>query len=336
MVLVTGASGFLGSHVLYKLLKLNYPVRAIIHHASKTGAIRRIFSYYSDQADTLMKKAELVEGDVTDYPFVLDITKGITHVYHTAGLVSYSNRHEKQLYQVNVSGVKNIVNACLENNVSKLCHVSSVAALGSDGQDNLINEQTFWRPDNSSTRYAITKFNGEMEVWRGMNEGLQANIVNPSIIIGPGIWNSVASPLFRMVYRGLNFYPYGGCGFVDVRDVASVMVQLTESSIHGQRFIVNSENLSHRSFLNMVADAMNRKRPAIGVSQALGLLACTGERLFSLIRGKPPRITLQALRIAAETTSYSNQKIVDALNCSFIPVEDSIKESVRMFLEEMH
>lgn len=334
MNLVIGATGFVGSHVLYQLLKLNQPVKAMIRNPDKIEHVKKIFGYYDDDPSGLISKVEWIRGDISDYHAVVDCIQGVSMVYHTAGLVSFLPGSKKLLNQANHTGTANVVNACLEYNVEKLCYVSSIATLGKTGNGKLIDERVLWKPGSSASRYAVSKYKGEMEVWRGIGEGLQAVIVNPSLIIGPGMWWTTAAPLFTRVYRGLYFYPDGSAGYVDVRDVARIMIKLTETDISGERFILSSENLTHRNFINLVADAMKKKKPKFRIHPAIGKMVCLAERIRSLATGQVPRISSETLKVANDQTAYSNKKIIDTLGNAFIPVSDSVEYAVGIFIKE--
>lgn len=334
MNLVTGATGFIGSHVLYRLVKLNRPVKALYRSPEKIKYVKRIFGYLDDAVSELLDRITWVRGDVSDYQLVMDCMKDVSCVYHVAGLVSHTRKGARIMEQVNFKGTENIVNACLEQNVGKLCHVSSIAAIGISEDNQMIDESILWQPGISASQYALTKYRGEMEVWRGIYEGLKAVIVNPSLVIGPGMWLGPGAPLYTKVYKGLSFYPEGSCGYIDVRDVAEIMIKLMDSGITAERFILSAENLKHRDFINLVADAMHRKRPYIPVNPFIVIMACIAEKIKSLLTGIPPIITKQALETAAACTSYSNQKIIDALEVGFIPIQDSVRYAARIFLAE--
>lgn len=335
MNLVTGATGFVGSHVLYRLIKLNRPVKALYRNPGKIKHVKKIFGYLDNAASELLDRITWVQGDISDYQLVMECMKDVSCVYHVAGQVSFLRTGPQTMEQVNVKGTENIVNACLEQNVGKLCHVSSIAALGESEDGQMIDESVLWQPGISTSPYALTKYRGEMEVWRGIYEGLQAVIVNPSLVTGPGMWLGPGAPLYTRVYKGLSFYPEGSCGYVDVRDVAEIMVKLMDSGITAERFILNAENLKYRDFINLVADAMYKKRPYIPLSPFIIKMACIAEKLRSFMTGIPPAITKQALKAAAACTSYSNQKIIDALKIGFIPIQDSVQYAARVFLAEM-
>jgi dihydroflavonol-4-reductase len=186
-----------------------------------------------------------------------------------------------------------------------------------------------WNHGLWASAYAISKFRGEMEVWRGIHEGLNAVIVNPSVIVGPGIWMGPGKQLFLSVFRGLKYYPSGSSGYIDVRDVAQTMILLSESNLSGERYILSAENITHRKYINLLADAMGRSRPRFLITPLLTKIAAT-------ITGIPPRINLKTLEIASEKLEYSNTKICDAFGMSFTPIKESVNLSVQLFINELN
>jgi dihydroflavonol-4-reductase len=335
MIFVTGAGGHLGSHVLYELVKANRSVRALYRNENKLAFVKKIFSYYQPDQPGLFNNIEWVQGDINDYLSLTEYMKDVSQVYHIAGLVSFDDRDRQKLFLNNAIGTANVVNACLEKSIEKLCHVSSIAALGEFNDRGLINENVIWNQGLSASAYAISKFRAEMEVWRGIYEGLNAVIVNPSVIIGPGMWRGPGKSLFSEIYKGLKYYPSGSSGYVDVRDVARSMIQLTNGNFSGERYIVNAENIKHRTYLNLLADAMERTRPRFRITPILAKIASKAEAIRSSVTGQSPRINIKTLEIASEKLAYSNAKICDTLDMAFIPIEESVQFSVKLFLNDM-
>jgi nucleoside-diphosphate-sugar epimerase len=335
MILVTGATGFLGAHVLLELVRNNLPVKALYRDIAKIASVQRIFGYYHQDLSLLMNKIEWIEGDINDYCRLCEVLEGTRQVYHIAAKVSIGKGHLKEYYYANVKGTANVVNACLEKGMEKLCYVSSIATIGELAGPEQNQEDVLQTPDGEASAYAMSKFLGELEVWRGIQEGLNAVIVNPSVIIGPGMWMGQNEGLFYSIYRGLKFYPTGTTGYVDVRDVAAVMFKLMESTISGQRFIVNAENIFNRKFLSYLAMAMNRPEPVIGITPLLQDMAIVFEMARAFITGHPPRINRIMLRIASEHLSYSGEKLRNILYYNFISVEQSVKFSAQKYLSEM-
>jgi dihydroflavonol-4-reductase len=335
MILVTGATGHLGAHLLYELARTNQEVKALYRNPDKISNVKRIFGYYQADFMELYNRIQWVRADVGDYLTLTECLKGVDQVYHAAGHVSFDDKDWKLLHSVNIDGTANIVNACLESGVRKLCHVSSIATLGETNGQALTDESMIWNFGSKASAYAISKYKGEMEVWRGIYEGLDAVIINPSVIIGPGMWMGPSRQLLLSVYKGLKYYPSGSSGYVDVRDIARIMVLLMQSSCTGERYIINSENITHRRYMNLLADAMNRPRPKILISPALAKIGAIAEAVRSTITRRAPRITKRALEIADERLAYSNAKVSQATGVNFIPVEESVKFSTHLFLNEM-
>jgi dihydroflavonol-4-reductase len=335
MILVTGATGHLGSHLLYELVKANRSVRALYRDRNKLAFVKKIFSYYQPDDPEMFSSIEWVQADINDYLTLTECMKDVKQVYHIAGLVSFNDSNSKQLNLINAKGTSNIVNACCEAGVGKLCHVSSIATLGEISDHKMVHENEIWNQGSSASAYAISKFRGEMEVWRGIYEGLNAVIVNPSVIIGPGTWEGPGKHLFSTIVKGLKYYPSGSSGYVDVRDVARCMVRLTDSELTGERYIVNAENITHRTYINLLADAMGSPRPRILITPCIAKIATVAETIRAAFTGLPPRINRRTLEIAAETLSYSNKKICDAIGIKFIPIEESAYFSAQLFLNEI-
>jgi dihydroflavonol-4-reductase len=334
MIFLTGATGLLGSHVLYELVRSGRPVKALYRNKDKIPPVERIFSYYTQDGAKLMESVEWVRGDVTDYSSLRECMTGADLVIHTAGMVSFMENDKKDIIRTNAHGTANVVNACMELGVGKLCFVSSIAALGESTQGEPVHENMLWNTESDVSAYAISKFQAEMEVWRGIHEGLQAVIVNPSVIIGPGIWSKSIAQLIDMVNRGLRYYSAGSGGYVDVRDVARAMIILADSNITGERFIINAENIPHRDLVNAIANVLKRPVPDKLMTPVLMKTVCILERIRSAITGTPRRVNWRTLKIAADTAAYSNKKITEATGLHFIPVKDSVAFVVNAYLKE--
>jgi nucleoside-diphosphate-sugar epimerase len=333
--MITGATGFLGMHVLYDLVSKGYRVKALFRDQDKIASVKKVFRYYRNDVSAIWDQIDWIQGDLLDFYNLMECLNGVTAVYHTAGKVSFSRRDKGNLFRVNIQGTANLVDACLELDIEKFCHVSSIATLSEPDGAEPVGEDLIWNPGGSASVYAISKLRGEMEVWRGIHEGLHAVIVNPAVIIGPGMWNGSGGHIFHKIYKGLKYYPEGSGGYVDVRDVASVMIRLTEGNHFGERFIINAENITHRSFIDQVSDAMLKPRPSVRITPFLSKTALFAETIHAAFTGIPPRISRNTFEIAAETAAYSNKKIVNTLKTDFITVEDSVKYSIPLFLAEV-
>ena len=247
MILVTGGTGLVGSHLLYKLATTTKNIRAIYRRAHKLESVKKVFSYYTEDFETLFDSIDWVETDLNDIPTLSEAFNNVTYVYHCAAFVSFEPDKYHQLRKINIQGTANIVNLCVANNVQKLCYVSSIAAIGHNKTNDIISETTEWNPEYDNSVYAITKYGAEIEVWRGTQEGLDAVIVNPGIILGPGYWNAGGSgSLIKQVYKGFSYYTHGVTAYVDVWDVVAIMQKLMQSDINNERFILASDNLSFK------------------------------------------------------------------------------------------
>jgi nucleoside-diphosphate-sugar epimerase len=333
MILVTGATGILGSHILYGLASEGKPVRALYRDKRATEKTRKIFNFYVGEDDSFFSRIEWVQADINDFYSLGNALDGVSHVYHAAGMVSFNDRDKKKLKRVNTDGTANMVNACLEAGNVSLCHVSSIATLGEPEDEKTISEDIIWNRGHAASAYAISKHRGEMEVWRGINEGLNAVIVNPSVIIGPGMWTGPGKELFNTIQKGLKFYPRGSSGYVDVRDVARIMITLSENGIYGERFILNAGNMSNKDFINLLAENLGKKGPQIEISDFMARTAVIAEYIRAFITAGKPRITLLTLTIAAEELYYSNKKISEKLHIDFIPIEQSLQEAANLYFK---
>ena len=334
MILVTGGTGLVGSHLLYQICQSETKVRAIKRAQSNISIVRKIFSYYTEKADLLFEKIEWVNADLLNISELELAFQGVTKVYHCAAWISFNLKHKDKMMHTNIEGTTNIVNLCLAYRVNKLCHVSSVASLGCPKDSSSTNENTSWLNSPENSYYALTKYHAEMEVWRGIEEGLNAVIVCPAIILGPGKWEKGSSMLFRQVWKGLSFYTSGTNGFVDVRDVVNVMIQLMKGKIKSERFILCSESISFKKTIDYIAEALGKKKPHIKVGTFLSAFSWRIAKIISIISGKPPLITKEIILAANSISIYENKKIKTTLNYQFKSVEQSCKDFSTIFIQE--
>ncbi len=324
MVLVTGGTGFLGAYIIQELVEKGYRVRAIRRSGNGLPFFvpAQVFS-----------AVEWVETDILDVVGLGEAMIGIDTIVHAAAMVSFSPSQKKMMYKVNVEGTANVVNVALETGVRRIVHISSVAALGRTITGEVVNEEQKWSDTCSNSDYAITKYRSEMEVWRGIAEGLEGVILNPSIILGYGNWNHSSSVIFKAVYQQFPWYTTGVNGFVDVKDVARAAVVLMESHISGERFIINGDNWSYEKVFNTIADAFGKKRPHRKVTPLLAELAFYGQKIKSLFTSHHPLLTRETIRIAQSETYYINSKITKALpGFYFTPLEKTIGETAAVYL----
>ncbi|RAJ18119.1 NAD-dependent epimerase/dehydratase family protein [Olleya aquimaris] len=337
MILVTGGTGLVGAHLLFHLLNENQPIRAIYRNKKKFDTVKRIFSYYSDSADQLFNAIDWVEADLNNIPKLTEAFNGITQVYHCAAFVSFEPDKFELLRKTNIEGTANIVNLCLSEQVQKLCYVSSIAAIGTPTiETDIITEETDWNPEFDNSVYAITKYGAELEVWRGTQEGLDAVIVNPGIIIGPGIWNYGSGSLITMVHKGMRYYTTGTTGYVDVFDVVNVMIQLMNSDIKNERFILVSNNLTFKDFIYKTALHLGVNPPKKEASPFLLAIAWRLDWLKHKLTGKRRVMSKQNAKSTVSKTTFSNQKIISTLGFKFKDVDSSIKQTTTYFKSDFN
>ncbi len=338
MILVTGGTGLVGSHLLFKLVSGNEKVRAIYRREKTLKRVKHVFSYFSASAEELFNKIEWVKADINDIPKLKDAFKDITHVYHCAAFVSFEPDKYLTLRKINIYGTANIVNLCITNAVKKLCYISSIAAVGHhNNPEKLINENTAWNPEEDNSVYAITKYGAEIEVWRGTQEGIDAVVVNPGIILGAGYWNSGGSGnLFKKIHKGMRHYVNGITGYVDVWDVVTAMNQLMKSDIKNQSFILVSENLSFKTFQTKTANALHVKPPTKEVKPWLLSIAWRLDWLQFKLFGKRRQLSKQSAKSILSVSKYDNSKIRNTLNFEFKPIDESIKEVSQLYLKDIN
>jgi len=324
MIFVTGGTGLVGSHLLVELALKGQRVRAIMRDKNRLEMVKKLFIYYHPaNGHELFKTIEWVEGDINDIFSLKEALKGIKTVYHCAAMVSFLPADRQQMVKVNVNGTANLVNVSLVQGVEKFCHCSSVAAIGQPEEGKPTVESLVWKTSSKNSWYSISKYGAEREVWRGSEEGLPVVIVNPSIIIGPGDTSRSSAQLYQSVKSGLKFYTKGVTGFVDARDVASAMVQLTHSDKINERYILSGENLQYKQVFEYFAESAGVKPPKYYAGPILSELAWRLEKLRSLLTGKKPLITRETARNANSVRLFSNDKIRKAIGFSFRPVKEA-------------
>lgn len=324
MVLVTGGSGLIGEELIRQLLLTGTRVRAI----------------YNRSAIALPQHPdlELVQCDILDVISLAEVMEGIEQVYHCAALIAFLPADVPGLFKVNVEGTANIVNAALEAGVIKLLYVSSVAALGRPADpSHFIDETMDFQERKNSSKYGESKFLGEMEVWRGVAEGLPALVVNPSLVLGAGDWNMGSTRIFKSVYEEFPWYSAGITGYVDVRDVARAMILLMNNGLPSQRYIINAVNASFKEVFDMIADGFGKKRPSKKVTPWMAAMIWRWESLKYAITGKAPLITRETATTALSTQKFDNRKILAALpGFSFRPLSETIAETCKSLQQKLN
>lgn len=332
MILVTGATGLVGGHLLWHLLQENNHVVAIKRATSNLDTIRKVFQFYTDEPEQYLSNIEWRTADINDYDSLDKAMKGIEYVYHCAALVSLGGEGAN-IQDINVIGTENMVNLALKHQAKKFCYVSSIAACGFSHGKELIDEETPFQNSTHRTPYSVSKYEAEQAVWKAVAQGLDAVVVNPGVILGASGAKSGSSLLFHQVLKGMMFYTLGGSGYVDVQDVVKPMIALMKSDISGERFILVSENNSNQEILNWMASGFNKRKPIIKVGRRL--ISIIG--FFSEILGKIFHYTPlldRSMGISATNRSYySSEKIKHALSYEFKPIEKCIHEVCSYMLQ---
>lgn len=335
MNLITGATGLIGAHVALQLLQRGEPVVAIKRSGSDVLKTRKLFSYYTPDADTLFGQLKWVEADINDIYSLLDAFEGVDTVYHCAGFVSFDNKDRKQLYKINAEGTANVVNACLEKTGIVLCHVSTIGTLQNPDITRNIDESVYWKSSPLASEYAISKYNAEREVWRGIEEGLKAVIVNPGVVLGPGFWNQSSGKLISTSYKGTAFYTKGGSATVDARDVAHCMIELVNKKEFNKRFILTEGNHSFKTVLSVVHKALGKKEPFIEAGKVLLVLGRWLDTLWCAITGKDKTITKETVIAALSNNSFNNNRVKQTLGFEFTPLTSTADFVGKAFINDL-
>lgn len=327
MIFVTGGAGLVGAALLKQLVQSNQgPVKAL---------------YRSNMPVTLTEeeknKIEWIKGDVLDTGLLDEVLQNCKQVYHSAAVVSFHKSRRENMYRINIEGTANIVNACLNNKVEKLVHVSSVAALGRIRNGETVNENTKWSEETNNSHYGKTKYLSELEVWRGMSEGLNAAIVNPSIIIGEAPWETGSVAIFKKAWEEFPYYTTGSTGYVDAKDVAAAMIALMNSNITAQRFILCNEHRSFKDLFTLIAKYFNKKPPHKKPAGWMMDLIWRIEAVKSKLSGKEPLLTKETVKTSQATTVYDHSKIKKALpGFEFTPLNETVERTCNWLKDYYH
>jgi dihydroflavonol-4-reductase len=314
MILVTGGAGLLGSELIQQLLAQGKAVTAI----------------YNNTPLALAGTPGLttIQCNILDVIGLEAAMQGIEQVYHCAAIVTFDPKKKRQLFSINTEGTANIVNAALDAGVKKIVHVSSVAALGRIREGQTITEAMNWTEETSNSNYGKSKYLGEMEVWRGVGEGLEAVVVCPSIILGAGNWDNGSTKIFKTVYDEFPWFTDGVTGFVDTRDAVKAMIMLMDSAISGERFILSAENKSYQDVFNMIANAFGKKQPRKKVTPFIAAIVWRLEALKSRFSGKEPLVTKETAATALTRVFYDNSKLKKMLpEFAYRPIELTVSET---------
>ena len=325
MIVVTGGTGLVGAQLISDLLVAGHEVKAIKRQSSSLKLFDNVLENQATDAVALRKKLQWVDADILDYFTLKEEIKSGDMVFHCAAMVSFDKKDREELMNVNVEGTRIIVSICQQNGVKKLCHVSSIAAIGRGESKGYCNENHHVSTLKGKSNYSISKYEAEQIVWRGIAEGLDAVIVNPSVILGSGDWSKGSSKLFQTVDNGLKFYTNGTNGYVDVKDVSRAMIQLMFSEISGQRFILNAGNITYKQLFTLIANGLNKKPPPFLAGKFLSAVSWISLGAISFFTGKRPLITRETAKSANSHYFYDASKISNAISFSFTSLDETIE-----------
>lgn len=335
MILVTGGTGLVGSHLLYHLSLENDVIRAIHRKSSNLLAVKNVFRYFSEDYEALFKKIDWVEADITEIITLEDAFKSVKEVYHSAALVSFNSKDYKSMDEINIEGTSNIVNLCIENKVKKLCFVSSIATIEKSVANKFMSEEDQWNMEKVSYGYAMTKYGAEMEVWRASQEGVPVVIVNPGVILGAGFWYQGSGAIFSKINKGFPFYTEGVTGFVSVNDVVKAMILLMKSDIANERYILVAENSSFKEVFYQIAENFGKNPPSIKVTKLMSAIGWRLEKLKSILTNNSQTLTKHAAKSIHDKRYYSSEKIQKTLNFNFESISETIKSVCELYKKEI-
>ena len=333
MIFVTGGTGLVGSHILLELSQKGEQFKALKRASSSLSICENIFKHYN--AEDLFEKINWVVGDINDIPSLESGMQNCDMVLHAAGVVSFAPSDAELLKKVNIEGTANVMNVALSSRVKKVGFVSSIAVLGRNSTEGIVDEECHFKHTKLESNYALSKYYAEQEVWRAAQEGLDVVIVNPSVILGPGDSEKGSSQIFEKINNGLKFYTTGSTGYVDVVDVSSSLIALLFSKIKNERFIVNGANLKYRDCFDRIAVAFNKPKATIKVTPFLKEIAWRLELLRSLVTGKSPLLTKETANSAMTDSSYSTSKIEQAISYQFTDIDATIKKYAAWFITDL-
>lgn len=323
MIAVTGANGLLGSFVVRKLVETGEPFVALKRKGSNTTLLT-----------DLMDRIQWRDADIMDPVSLLEAFEGVTRVIHAAAIVSFNPRRASEVMDINALGTRNVVNACLDRDVKRLVYVSSVAALCRQKDQSVINESNKWVDSSINSVYARSKYLGELEVFRGQEEGLSSVIVNPSFILAGADWNVSSAQLFQYAWDQRPFYIDGFLNYVDVVDVSNIVYALVKDTVEGQRYIVSSGKISFKELLTRMAIHFNKRPPRFKLTRSVLKPVSFVEGIRTWITGTEPRLTRDTARLAGSSFVFDNSKIREKLNYEFQPIDATLQRCCEHYIEK--
>lgn len=310
-ILITGITGFLGAYIAKKFSALGE-----IHGLKRPNSDLRLLG-------NMVEQIQWAEGDVNDVLSLEEAFEGKDLIIHAAGLVSFKSSDDNKLMKVNLEGTTNVVNVMLEKGIKKLIHISSVAALGKNPDLDTLDEAYKWTTSPLNTSYAISKYLGELEVWRAAQEGLDVIVVLPSVLLGKISDKSKSAGLYQHVLRGGQYFPAGTINFLDVRDAADLIFQLHEKGVWGERFILNHQALPYKSFFEKMSVVFGKKAPAKKITPIILKILLIGMWLGRKLGFSESTLNAKTLNLTQTAVFMDNQKVQNLLQFQYTPLEET-------------
>jgi dihydroflavonol-4-reductase len=327
MIFITGCNGLVGSSIARKLLTEGEKIIALKRNASDLSLLKDIET-----------SIEWVEGDIFDTEILNKIMERCDTVIHAAAIISFSPANRSKMYRTNVEGTANVVNAALKNGIKKFCYISSIAALGRKKGELIIDENALWEDSEMNTHYAKSKYLAELEVWRGIEEGLPAFIVCPSVVLGPGNWENGSTRIFKYIFKKNKFYTKGHINYIDVEDVANIVVELLKKNVPGERYVLNAGGVSYKELFDIMARSFKVKAPDYEVGKILSEIAWRMEKIRGLFSDSEPILTKETVKLSGFSYEYKNEKISRFLEYKFQALEATVdrtcKELIRRYVNK--
>lgn len=328
MNFVTGATGLIGSHLVLRLAEEGMPVTALFRNEIGKSEVLQLFHFYGKE--NLFSQVEWVKGDVEDADDMYDFTEGIDTVFHCAAIVSYHRKDATRMLEVNINGTKNVVNACIENDVKHLIHISSISALG-DSKGKIIDEETPRDFNDYHSNYSKGKYLSEQEVWRGIQEGVDATILNPGVFFGPNNCTRSSGTMIARIEKGLPALPAGGSGIVSVLDVVEVMIRAAKQEPTNERYILCAENVRMSELFTKIANALPVKIGKTIAKKWQIKLVFYKEALVEIFSGKRATITQEIIRNYDEVKRFNGSKATRTFGFQYRDTFSSIEDTIRYY-----
>ena len=334
MILVTGGTGFVGTYLLYELSKAEVSIKSTYRKEKNIELTRDFFKLKDLNHPKLFNKIKWIKMDLSQTSSLDELYAEIDIIYHCAAFVSLAKRHKKLLMKTNVEGTSNIINYAIEHKIKKILFISSIASIGAENYDGMINEDNNWNHKINHTDYALSKHKSEIEVWRGTQEEVAAIIVNPGFIIGSHFWNRSSSSLFKRVNNGLKFYPTGKISLVAVEDVVKASIKLMNSKIQNERFILVSKNLYYKEFLDLISKNLGKPLARYPLTKPILYIIYFFDIILSFLKIKKRFMSKALISTFNNNQEFDGDKIKKFISFKYEKIDKKVKEICKDFIEK--